>query len=371
MFIPLSTDMYLPALPSMGEYFDASTQLVGMTLTVFFFVFAVSIVLFGPMSDKYGRKPILLAGTLIYTAASLTCALSADIYMMLIGRFFQALGAGAVITVATVIIKDCFRGELMTRILAITQALAVIAPMAAPIIGGLLLNFTSWRGAFFLLTFLGAINFVAACLLSETLPVEKRYQGSVIGSLSLLWILSKNRRFMWVLAMFSLLAAPYMAYLSVSSFVYIEYFALTAQKYSLFFAINSAAAMLGPLLYLKLKRRMSTVALLKFCFAVSLGAGLAVTSIGHWDAVFFLVAFLPFTIIESAVRPFGMDILLNQAKENAGTASSMINFVQTLFGSIGMMLGTMPWSNFIDGLGIIILASVGLAAIIWQRVGRI
>ena len=176
---------------------------------------------------------------------------------------------------------------------------------------------------------------------------------------------------MWVLAMFSLLAAPYMAYLSVSSFVYIEYCALTAQKYSLFFAINSAAAMLGPLLYLKLKRRMSTVALLKFCFAVSLGAGLAVTSIGHWDAVFFLVAFLPFTIIESAVRPFGMDILLNQAKENAGTASSMINFVQTLFGSIGMMLGTMPWSNFIDGLGIIILASVGLAAIIWQRVGRI
>ena len=95
MFIPLSTDLYLPALPEMGNYFSAGQGLVSLTLTVFFFVFAVSLVLFGPLSDKYGRRPVLLAGAALYTAASLGCALAPDIYLLIAGRIFQAVGSGA------------------------------------------------------------------------------------------------------------------------------------------------------------------------------------------------------------------------------------------------------------------------------------
>ena len=113
MFIPLSTDMYLPALPEMGHYFMASNSLVSFSLTIFFFMFAVSMVLFGPLSDKYGRRPILLVGTAIYTLTSIVCALSPNIYVLILGRLFQGVGAGAVITVATALIKDCFRGRLM------------------------------------------------------------------------------------------------------------------------------------------------------------------------------------------------------------------------------------------------------------------
>ena len=122
MFIPLSTDLYLPALPEIGGYFSAGEFLVGLTLTIFFFVFAVSMVLFGPLSDKFGRRPILIFGTAIYTAASFACAEASNIYFLLAGRFFQAVGSGAVITVATALIKDCFRGAVMRKILAITQA---------------------------------------------------------------------------------------------------------------------------------------------------------------------------------------------------------------------------------------------------------
>ena len=104
MFVPLSTDLYLPALPTMSEYFSASEFLVGMTLTIFFFVFAVSMILFGPLTDKFGRRPILILGAAIYTAASFACAVSADIYSLLVGRFFQAVGSGALITVATALI---------------------------------------------------------------------------------------------------------------------------------------------------------------------------------------------------------------------------------------------------------------------------
>ena len=124
-FIPLSTDLYLPALPEMGNYFSASEFLVGLTLTIFFFVFAISMILFGPMADKFGRRPVLIFGTAIYTAASLACAEASSIYSLLVGRFFQAVGSGAIITIETALIKDCFRGKIMRKILAITQALGV------------------------------------------------------------------------------------------------------------------------------------------------------------------------------------------------------------------------------------------------------
>ena len=370
MFVPLSTDLYLPALPEMGNYFSASEFLVGLTLTIFFFVFAVSMVIFGPLSDKFGRKPILIFGATIYTVFSFVCAISANIYMLLVGRFFQAVGSGAIITVSTALIKDCFRGNVMRKILAITQALGVIAPMVAPLIGGLLLTFTDWRGSFYVLTALGAINLAVAFIFCETLPENKRYRGEILNSLTLLIEIGRKKYFMATLIMFSVLSTPFMAYLSVSSFIYIEFFGLTAQKYSYFFAINSAATILGPILYLRLKNSLSNAGILRFAFFTAIFSGILVLTFGKSAATAFLISFLPFTAIGALIRPFAMEILLLKAKENVGTAASMINFVPTLFGSLGMMLGTLPWANFVDGLGIIIMISTILSILLWILIRR-
>ncbi len=364
-FIPLSTDLYLPALPEMGNYFSASEFLVGLTLTIFFSVFAVSMILFGPLSDKYGRRPILIFGAAIYTASSLACAEAVNIYFLLIGRFFQAVGSGAVITVATALIKDCFRGKVMRKILAITQALGVIAPMVAPLVGGVLLTFTDWRGSFYLLTVLGLINLTVAFLFCETLPENKRYRGGILNSLTLLAEVGRKKYFMAVLIMFAFLSKPYMAYLSASSFIYMEFFNLTAQEYSYFFAVNSAASIAGPILYLKLKNSMSNVGMLRLCFFVAMVSGILVLSVGQTRAIIFLLSFLPFTMIGAVVRPFAMEILLLEAKENVGTAAAIINFIPTLFGSLGMMLGTMPWGNFVVGLGIIMMTATFLSIVLW------
>ena len=369
MYPPFASDMYLPALPEMGKYFGASEFWVGMTLTVFFLMFAVSIVFFGPLSDKYGRRPILIFGSGIFALASIACATAENIYILLAGRFLEGVGAGAVITVATAVIKDSFRGQLMSKILVITQALGVIAPMAAPIIGGILLRFTDWRGAFYLLTLIGLINLILACLFTETLPEEKRYKGNVFDSLLLLKSFAKQKTFMIILLMFAFFTLPFMSYLSVSSFVYIENFGLTAQEYSYFFAANAAISAAGPVLYLKLKNWMSNARLLQFCYLITAISGFLVIFPGHISAWTFLFSFLPFTLIVPLARPFAMEVLLNRAKENVGTASSMINFVPNLFGSIGMALGTLPWGDFVTGLGIIILGSTILSIFMFKFVG--
>ena len=183
--------------------------------------------------------------------------------------------------------------------------------------------------------------------------------------MTLLLEVGRKKYFIAVLIMFAFLSKPYMAYLSASSFIYMEFFNMTAQEYSYFFAVNSAASIAGPVLYLKLKNLMSNVGMLRLCFFVALTSGILVLSVGQTSAVIFLLSFLPFTVIGSVSRPFAMEILLMEAKENVGTAASVINFIPTLFGSLGMMLGTLPWNNFINGLGIIMVTATTLSIVLW------
>ena len=364
MFVPLSIDLYLPALPEMAGAFSASEFLVNLTLAGFFLVFAVGIILFGPLADKYGRKKVLLTGAACYTVASLGCAFSPSIYVLIGWRLLQALGAGAIITVSTALIKDCFRGALMKKILAVTQALSVIAPTCAPLLGGFLLTFTDWRGAFLVLTALGILTRAISFFLTETLREGTRFTGSIFSSFRLFSTFFRQRDFMGILVMFSLLAAPYMAYLSVSSFVYIDEFHLSPQRYSLYYGVNSAAAVAGPIIYLRLTRHASNKTITRLSFAISVLSALLLYAFGAMGPVFFLLGFLPFTIVESVIRPFAMDVLLNIVKKDAGTASALINFVPTLLGSLGMMAGTLPWPNFILGLSVLLaLATAGAIAI--------
>lgn len=225
--------------------------------------------------------------------------------------------------------------------------------MCAPLLGGFLLTFTDWRGAFLTLTVLGAVTFIVSLLLTE----EQRFTGSALSSFRLFARFFHHGDFMRILVLFSLLAAPYMAYLSVSSFVYIETFHLTPQAYSLYYAVNSAAAIAGPFLYLRLAHSIERRQLTRLCFLFSAFAALLLLTVGGMGPVWFLLSFLPFTITEALMRPFAMDVLLARVEEDAGTASSLINFVPTLLGSLGMVAGTLPWPDFILGLGILLAAA--------------
>ena len=165
----------------------------------------------------------------------------------------QALGAGGMVAVSMAVVKDAFYGTTKNRVLALVQAMAVIAPMVAPVIGAFLLQFVSWRGTFGVLIATGAVNLAASFFFEETLSESERYKGSFWSTFGRLAVVGKNVGFTGVLTVFSLLAAPYMAYVAVSSYVYVQYFGLSEQVYSYFFwLLTHFFAVVGPFLYMKL-----------------------------------------------------------------------------------------------------------------------
>lgn len=156
MIVPLSLDMYLPAVPHMTAAFNTTESTVNLTLVGFFFFMAIGTLIFGPLSDKYGRRGLLVAGTLVYTIFSAACALATSIWLLIIARVLQALGAGCMVAISTAMIKDCFDRRTRNTILAVVQAMAVIAPMLAPIVGAFIVTHAGWRATFAVLAVLGA-----------------------------------------------------------------------------------------------------------------------------------------------------------------------------------------------------------------------
>ena len=348
MFIPLSTDLYLPALPTMSTHFDASASLVNLTLVSFFFFFAVGTILLGPLCDKYGRRKVLLISSAMYTLASASCALSPNVYVMIAARVFQGISAGGIISASTVLVKDCFAGRQRETILAVVQSASGLAPMLAPVLGALLLQITDWRGAFEVLTLAGLIVFVLSFLYQETLPEEERLTESAFASLGKLVTVGKNMGFFVPCIIFSLYNFAFMGYISVSSYIYVDFFGLSEQMYSYFFAVNALVSLLGPVIYVRFLTKMSKQKIMPLLF---------------W------IGFAPFTFFGSLIRPFSSNLLLEQQKGDTGSASSLLNGIFTVIGSVGMMAVSAA-SNGVLALGVVVLASGVISVLGWTLLMR-
>lgn len=356
MFIPLSTDLYLPALPSMSEVFGVSTALTNLTLVAFFFFYAVGTLFWGPMSDKYGRRLILIIGSAMYAAASMVCALAPDVYILIAARVVQGIGAGAITSVSMALIKDCYDGKTRESILAIVQTVSGLAPMLAPVVGAFLLNFTDWRGSFWLLTAAGLACLVLSVLYQETLPDDEKYEGTILGAFGRLVAVGRNASFLVPCLLFSLYNLAFMGYISMSSYIYVEYFGLSEQMYSYFFAANAGLSMIGPMVYVKFLSDVNKKKFGAVCFALYAVCGAAIVLVGGMHPILFWLGFMPFSLVGTITRPFSTNIMLDQQKGDTGSASSLIGGIITVFGSIGMVSASL-FSNPVLGLGLIIFLS--------------
>lgn len=365
ILIPFSLDIYTPSVPEMPAHFGTTEVMVNLTILGFFLFFAVGLLIFGPLSDKLGRKPVLVGGIIAYIAGSIACALASTIEMLIFARVIQALGAGAVNAVSTALVKDCFVAQRRATLLSIIQVLAVVGPVLAPLLGGIIIQFATWRFIFWTLAGLGALCLLGILLYRESLPAEERVVTGVFRSLTGLGRIIKQRKFMLILITASLFSTPFMAYVAVGSYIYVDFFGQTQQVYTYFFAATAAFSALGPVLYLRFAKVLSPYRFTYALLGIGVACGLLLFWIGDHTVWTFAILMVVFATMEATVRPYTTDLLLSLAQKDTGSASSMINFMNTAFGVAGMAFIMLPFPDYVVGIGAILTACMALGLPLW------
>ena len=373
MISPLSTDMYMPALPDMAEYFHTTDSIMNMTMAGFYFLFAAGMLVFGPISDKYGRKNTLIFGVLLYVVTGVGCALCTSVWALILIRLIEAIGAGCMIAVTTAIVKDQFRGQLQSTVLSITQVFGSVSPVIAPVIGAQLYRFLGWRALFIALAVIGAGILVMVLMMEETLREEERLEEHVLATLTHLGIVLKNPVFTIFLLSIAFIQVPMMAYVTSSSYIYENFFGLSPQGYSFYFAFTAFLSIGGPVIYMFIRGRNSFAISISIFSTITVSV-ILIALIGHNSPICFALAFAPLMIVCCMSRPFSITILLNLQARDTGSAASLINFIFTLLGAIGMVLITGLWNDYIFGIVILgifcIITGFSLTALLRFRFGK-
>jgi DHA1 family bicyclomycin/chloramphenicol resistance-like MFS transporter len=238
---PLSIDLYLPALPELGEDLSASTSLVQLTLTACVVGLGVGQLVAGPLADAFGRRPPLLVGLAGFAVSSGLCALAPSVELLVVLRLVQGATGAAGLVIARAVVRDVY-GPEATRIFAALLLVSGLAPVIAPLVGGQMLHFTTWRGTFVVLLGLGVVLLAVTWLgLGESLPRERRRSDGLPATLATLARLSADRSFMPYVACFALTFGAFFAYISASPFVLQDIHGVSPQLFSVIFAVNSAA----------------------------------------------------------------------------------------------------------------------------------
>ncbi len=362
-FPPLATDLYLPAMPAMGAQFNASASAIQFTLSVFTLFFAFSLLIWGPLSDRYGRKPILFAGALCFILASIVAALSPNVETLIAGRALQGVGSAALSNVAMAVVKDSFSTHRVEKMLAFMQTFMVLAPMLAPVLGGAILLVMSWHGIFWILAGCGAAAFAGGFLMKESL--KDALDGPWTRSLSRIPFVLKNRGFLLLLILFSAMAMPFMAFLAVSSYIYQGIFHVSAQQFGFYFASTAFVAMLGAVAYIKFFNRFSRYSLMLWVFIIVAIAGGLLVLIGDSHVWVFTFLAMLISFVCSITRAPATVLMLYQLDSDTGTVSALMGSAAFLFGAFSMLLCGLPWKNFIAAYGTISCVLGIFASIFW------
>lgn len=358
-FVPLSIDTYLPSLPDIARDLGSSTALVQMTISVFLGGLCIGMLLYGPMSDRYGRRPLLLSGIALYILASLGCMMAADVWQLLFCRFIQALGGAAALVLARAVVRDLFPLGQAARVLSLMHLITMVTTLVAPMAGTWLVLLDGWRTIFAALLLLALLCWLTTWwFLAESHAPQQRSASVGAAFAGYLSVLANRQAVSFILCMAFSFGGLF-AFITASPFVFIDYFGFSPRAFTLIFALNILGIIVVSAINARRVTRVGPLAMLKIGAWVAAAAGLALTaaSLMGWA--------LPAVIVLCTVLYIGFGALIGA---NC-TASLMALFPRQAGAAVGLAVALQfasgsifSWlvSLFADGTPVPMCVALGI-----------
>lgn len=324
-FGPLSIDMYLPSLPTIADSLGASEARVQWSISGFLVGFCVGMLFYGPLSDRYGRKTILLAGIFLYLLSSLACFIAETANQLVAFRIVQALGGGAASVLARAMVRDLLPLSEAAHTLSVMHVVTMIAPLIAPLLGGYLMLWCGWRSLFLVLFLFGLVCFIAVLFIKETLPAVQR-NGSIIQAFTAYGDILRDKNALGYILCMGLTFAGMFAYITGSAFVFIKYFAVPDQYFGWIFGCNVVGIMActftasyfikyyGPRPILRVGTTTACISGALLLLAAFFQIG------GMWSIIFFVFCFVSVT---GTIGANCVACLMSLYPKQAGAASAL------------------------------------------------
>ncbi len=358
-FPPLATDMYLPAIPHLMDLWGRPLSVINLTLVLFFVTYCISLLFYGPLSDRFGRKPPLISGLILFIVASLFCAFATSIWMLIVARVVQGMGAGAASSISLAMARDRFESGAREKVLSQVSVIMALAPMISPTIGSLILDVLSWPWIFIAQGLMGGVALIGVLATSESHAGE-----SGENFMALLQKYKEafcNPRFMGVVFCNAVISLPLFAFIAGSSSIYISRFGLSENMFGLFFGANAMCFMAGSMTCMRFGKKLGTLPMISFGYAGLMFGGILMlmnTFSGPWQ---FAIPMGCTTFCLGLSRPPSNNLALEQVTKDAGTASSIMVFSYFMCGAISMAVVSLGWADKVVYIGGLSLVS-GIAA---------
>jgi DHA1 family bicyclomycin/chloramphenicol resistance-like MFS transporter len=376
---PLATDLYLPAMPEVARDLGASQQAIALTISAFLLGLALGQLLSGHLSDTLGRRRPLIAGLLVFSAASLACPFTSSAGSLVALRLVQGFAGAAGIAIANAVVADHTRGTAAARLLSRLALITLLMPILAPLVGAQLLRVVPWQGVFVVQGALGlTLTAGVAFGLKESLPPERRVPFSLRSSGAVMRTLSRDGAFVGLTLTSALMSVAFFAYLAASSFVYQEVYGASPAVFGALFSLNAVGMLGASQLNHRLLARFTPQRLLGAGLLAALLAGLALLTVTLAGGLGLAAVALPLFVLVAAVGAAGPNstaLALSLHPDAAGTASAYFGTVRLAVGATGSVLVGLGGS--VGGLSMAVvvaaatLAAAATYAAVAPRVGRV
>ncbi|GFZ80093.1 putative MFS-type transporter YdgK [Paenibacillus marchantiophytorum] len=355
---PFTIDMYLPAFPEIVKQFGTTASLVQLSLTACLLGLGIGQLVMGSLSDVHGRRNPLLISMAVYVVASLACAFSPNIGLLIAFRFVQGFAASAGIVISRAIARDLYSGHELTKFFSLLLLVGNLGPLVAPVTGSGILSFTSWIGVFVALSLLGIyLLMMTKWKLQETLPADRRRPSNFVEQLRNYGLLLRDRKFVGYMLAQGIMIAGVFAYVSGTPFIYQNIYGASPTVFALLFGSNGISLIIGSQLVGRMSHRVSEHAFLLFGLGLACLASVVVlvVAIVHGPLfalvipLFFFVAAIGIT--STAAFPLAMESQANMA----GSAAALLGVIPFLLGAVVSPLVGIAGEDTAVPLGVIIL----------------